>query len=73
MLEDLAPAARELSCAVRKVQNRLDDADKTILDRALGDEDAWPAKTLSKALADKGLLISDGPIRKHRAGRCSCR
>jgi hypothetical protein len=73
MLEDLTPPVKALPCAVRKLLERLDDSDQAILTRALADEDTWPAKTLTRALADKGLVISDGPIRKHRANRCSCR
>jgi hypothetical protein len=73
MLEDLTPPVKELPCAVRKLLERLDESDRNILVKALADEDTWPAKTLTRALADKGLVISDGPIRKHRSNRCSCR
>jgi hypothetical protein len=73
MLEDLTPPVKELPCAVRKILDRLDESDQKILINALSDEDTWPAKTLSRALNDKGLTVSDGPIRKHRSNRCSCR
>ena len=73
MLEGLTPPVKELPCAVRKMFERLDESDQSILVKALEDEETWPAKTLARALADKGLVISDGPIRKHRINRCSCR
>jgi hypothetical protein len=73
MLEGLTPPVKELPCAVRKVLERLDESDQSILLKALADEETWPAKTLARVLADRGLMVSDGPIRKHRGNRCSCR
>jgi repressor of nif and glnA expression len=51
----------------------LDENDVKILNTALADHDAWPNKTLSRALAERGVKIGDGAIRKHRARECSCR
>lgn len=73
MLEDLTAPLKELPCAVRRVFQRLDESDQVILNEALQNVDAWPAKTLSRALRTKGVPVGDGPIRKHRLGICSCR
>jgi len=73
MLEGLAPPDRVTSCAVRTIRQRLDEADRVILDKALGELDAWPHKTLAAALTLRGVKISEKPIRMHRSGLCSCR
>jgi hypothetical protein len=73
MLEGMTPPERVMPCAVRSLRENLDDADQLILDKALADFDAWPHKTLAKALSDRGVMISEKPIRKHRTGLCSCR
>jgi hypothetical protein len=73
MLEGLAPPERIHPCAVRFLREKLDDSDRMILDKALADFDSWPHKTLAKALRERGLMISEKPIRMHRIGQCSCR
>jgi hypothetical protein len=71
MLEDLTPPARQTPCRVREVLETLEPKDQEILKKALADP-AWGTKPLSNALRERGLMISDSPITKHRAGRCSC-
>jgi hypothetical protein len=73
MLEGLAPPERVFPCAVRTVRENLDQHDKAIFDKALTDFDAWPHKTLAVALKQRGVAISEKPIRMHRTGQCSCR
>jgi hypothetical protein len=73
MLEGLTPPERITPCAVRTVREKLDEADRTIFDRAVLDVDSWPHKTLANALCERGVMISEKPIRKHRTGECSCR
>ena len=73
MLEGLTPPVKLLPCAVRTLLEGLDQDDVKILNTALADHDAWPNKTLSRALAERGVKIGDGAIRKHRARECSCR
>jgi hypothetical protein len=72
MLEDLAPPVRITACAVRKLRSNLDESDQQILDKAIADQESWPHKTLASALTQKGLLITEKPIRKHRLNECSC-
>jgi len=72
MLEDLQPPKRTYNCKVRTVLNELSEADRKILEAAVGDIQAWPAKTLSNELAMRGIIIVDSGITKHRQGLCSC-
>jgi hypothetical protein len=73
MLEGLTPPERVFSCLVRTLRDGLDGHDQVILDLAIADDVSWPSKTLAVALTERGLPISDKPIRKHRAGLCSCK
>ena len=72
MLEDLAPPVRVMPCAVRTLRDSLDEADRVILMKAMADIDQWPNRTLAEALRQRGVSISEKPIRKHRMGLCSC-
>jgi hypothetical protein len=73
VLEGLQPPERILSCHVRTLRESFDESDRAIFDKAILDQHIWPSKTLAKALTDRGVQISDKPIRMHRLGRCSCR
>ena len=73
MLEDLTPPARVTPCAVRTILEQLDESDQTILLNALADTEAWSNSSLARALTDRGLRISEKPIRKHRSRYCSCK
>jgi len=71
MLEGLTPPSRQTPCRVRDVMETLEPKDQDILEKALADP-AWGTKTLSNALRERGLQVSETPLTKHRAGRCSC-
>jgi hypothetical protein len=71
MLEDLAKPDRLYSCAVRNVLATLDAADQKILIAAVMDE-TWKMSTLESALANKGITLGQGAIKRHRFGSCSC-
>ena len=72
MLEGLEPPKRIYSCRVRSVLETLDAKDKKIFEVAIQSFDLWPARTLSNALKQRGLVLSDGAIAQHRKGSCSC-
>lgn len=72
MLEGLQPPRKVYTCAVRTVLSTLDKADAAILTQALSDVELWPAKTLSKALRERSLMLSDNTIANHRRQACSC-
>jgi hypothetical protein len=71
MLEGLTPPSKVLPCKVRELLETLDPKDQEILKAALIDP-AWAHLTLTNSLKDRGIAISETPIRKHRLGRCSC-
>jgi hypothetical protein len=73
MLEDLKPPSPfKGSCKVGQIMLTLDKADQEILSAAIFDSANWPVKTLSRALTEKGLQISDTPITSHRFKNCAC-
>lgn len=71
MLEDLKPPKRTYSCKVSTIAAELEEKDsKIFLDAVLNPE--WHFKSLSNALADKGITIVDTAIAKHRRKQCAC-
>ena len=72
MLDGLQPPQRVYNCRVRSVLETLDAKDKKILESAIASADLWPARTLSNALKQRGMVLSDGAISQHRKGSCSC-
>lgn len=71
MLENLEPVVKVLPCKVRTTLKHLETKDAEILKNALADK-RWTAYTLSKALAERGLALSDKVISKHQTNTCSC-
>jgi hypothetical protein len=73
MLEDMKPPPRAGSCAVRTVLDSLDESDRIILVDALSTPiTVWGHVPLSEALKQRGIVLLETAIRKHRAARCSC-
>ena len=70
MLEGMVPKVG--LCRVSKIMAELDDSDKAILSAAIKDRQSWPANTLSTALRERGTVLSDGVITKHRNQLCLC-
>lgn len=72
MLEDLTPPSRNSRCKMGRIYDSLDDADQSILDKALGSPNAWSAKALARELTNRGLGITEGPLALHRTKSCGC-
>jgi hypothetical protein len=73
MLEGLKPPTRTNgTCKVGVIANTLEAKDRVILLAAVDNAKEWPVKTLSKALNERGLQISDSPLYNHRAKTCAC-
>lgn len=73
MLEDLRPPTNfRGSCKVGAIMETLSKTDQEILTAAIFDTANWPVKTLSRALAEKGIQLSDTPITSHRFKNCAC-
>jgi N-acetylglucosamine-6-phosphate deacetylase len=71
MLEGLQPPKRIRACKVRALLQKLEPKDQEILKKALADE-SWGNITLTEALNERGIEISENPVRRHRIGKCSC-
>lgn len=72
MLENLTrPEPRAGYCKVAALLATLDETDAKILTEAV-DDPSWVAKQLSKALRDRGVLLSDTTILRHRRRECVC-
>ncbi len=72
LLDGLEPQKKERPCRVRTLLTELDKKDADILRTAVMSVDLWGAKTLSVALKQRGVLVSDSAITNHRKGGCSC-
>jgi len=72
MLEGLEPAKPTFTCKVAIFYNELDKKDAEILKAAVDDARKWPAKSLQKALQERGLSLADTVISKHRTQLCRC-
>lgn len=73
MLEGLTPPLlSNRSCKVAQVAENLSETDRAILLQAIDNKAEWPIKTLSRALNERGLSISDTPLTNHRAKSCAC-
>jgi hypothetical protein len=72
MLENLTPPIIGRSCKVATEAAKLRESDKKILFDAIADRERWPVKTLSRALSERGIQLSDTPITNHRQKTCVC-
>lgn len=73
MLEGLAPQNRYVGdCSViRRAKEELSESDQKILFDALENK-LFSNLNLAKQLTERGFKVSEGLIRTHRIGRCSC-
>jgi hypothetical protein len=71
MLEDLRPPVKKHSCKVQTVASGLSPKDAEILIKAVLDP-IWGFKTLSNELAQRGLVLTDLSIARHRRQQCAC-
>jgi hypothetical protein len=72
MLEGLEPKKKNAACAVRKLMDTLGDKDSKILTDAVADVATWTSNALSTALRDRGIIVADHTITKHRNRICVC-
>jgi len=75
MLEDLIPPVRRSQCRLREIMESLTDKDQVILRDALANRTLWSAKSLAKALTDRGLPIGEKGLsrRDNPCDECICR
>jgi len=73
MLESLEPPRNLVyTCKVDLLKDELSEDDYKILMEAINDRQKWGAKTLNKALAERGLSLADTTITRHRNKQCAC-
>jgi hypothetical protein len=72
LLDGFEPVVPMRSCKTRNVLESLDKDDRKILEAALADREKWSNYVLSKALADRGIIIKGDTLGIHRRGECSC-
>ena len=72
LLSGLTPPQRKYACKVATILNQIEKKDAEILLTAINSPEIWPARTLSVALANRGIVLSDPTIGRHRSGQCSC-
>lgn len=71
MLEDLGQPKPRYTCKVATTKQTLNETDAEILENAINNP-AWHLSALEKALRNKGVIISEKPLKKHREKTCSC-
>ena len=71
MLEGLTPPSKEALCKVSRLAAELSKEDYDILAAALNDP-RWSTTALANALTERGFVIGDGAVRKHRQKTCCC-
>lgn len=72
LLEGLEPGKQIRPCRVRTVLAQLDAKDAAILLTAINDANTWAIRTLSNALKQRGIQLSDSALTAHRRNSCSC-
>ena len=72
MLEGLEPPKRNYTCRIKVLSDQLEKKDSAILLDAINSPDKWPAKTLQNALKERGIILADTVIAKHRQQLCRC-
>lgn len=72
MLEDMVPEVKVTSCKVRKIAIEMSVEDNAILTAALDNMEDWSSNGLARALCQRGVIITEKPIRRHRNKECSC-
>ena len=73
MLEGIRPPENKaVYCKVSKLKDEISPEDYQILMEAIANHQLWPAKTLAKTLRERGLLLADTTISKHRNNQCAC-
>ncbi len=72
MLEGLEPPKPKFTCKVALLANDLDKKDAEIFQAAIADVRKWPAKSLQKALKERGVSLADTVISRHRTKLCRC-
>jgi hypothetical protein len=71
ILAGITPVKPTTPCKIGQLLIELDEEDSKILDEALADE-RWTARSLARALNDRGIPLATDTVRSHKNKTCRC-
>lgn len=71
MLEGLTPPVNAALCLVGRKAAELDENDNRILQESI-DNPLWSTTALTAALTERGFVVGETALRKHRKMECAC-
>ena len=71
MLEGLEPPLKSLLCIVGRKAADLSKEDQQVFETAINDP-RWTVSALTRALVERGFVVGDTALRKHKRGECAC-
>jgi hypothetical protein len=71
MLEGLTPPVNGSLCLVGQKRLTLSEEDMQVLDASL-DDPRWTSSALRRALIERGFVIGETVLLRHKQKRCSC-
>jgi hypothetical protein len=71
MLEGLTPPVNNFLCLVGQKRLELSEEDKQVLDSSFEDP-RWASSVLRRALIERGFVVGETVMLKHRKKECSC-
>lgn len=71
MLEGLTPPVKDSLCLIGKKALELSVEDQEVLEASLADP-RWSSSGLQKALAERGFVVGETVMHKHRKKECAC-
>lgn len=71
MLEGLTPPANNFLCLVGQKRLELSEEDAQILDASF-DDPRWTSSALRRALAERGFIVGETVMLRHKQKRCTC-
>jgi hypothetical protein len=71
MLEGMTPPVNNLLCLIGQKRQELSEEDRQILDASF-DDPRWSGAALRRALIERGFVVGETVMLKHRKKECSC-
>jgi hypothetical protein len=71
MLEGLTPPLDSFLCLVGQKRLDLSEEDRQVLDASF-DDPRWTSSGLRRALVERGFVVGETVMLKHRKKECSC-
>lgn len=71
MLEGLTPPLDANLCKIAQLASELNPEDNAILQESMLDQ-RWSTSALASALSDRGFVVGETALRRHRIEKCKC-